>query len=95
MSAYSITCGYSLGAGLLALWLFLRYPQLGPKTLGSAALTIGGAQLLLLVTGEATAAAQDAAGTVVALVAVFLPLLVFPFWAALRLIHVINNRFNA
>jgi hypothetical protein len=95
VSAHSITCGYALGAALLALWLFLRYPRLGPKTLGSAALTIGGAQLLLLITGQATAAAQDAAGPVVALVAVFLPLLVFPFWAALRLIHVINNRFSA
>jgi hypothetical protein len=47
------------------------------------------------MTGKATAAAQGAAGPIVALVAVFLPLLVFPFWAAIRLIHVANNRFNA
>ena len=92
VSAQSIACGYGVGAALLAMWLFFRYPRLGPSTLGGAILTVGCAQLLLLVTGKATAAAQGAAGSVVALVAVFLPLLVFPFWAALRLIHVTNNR---
>jgi hypothetical protein len=94
VTAHGVACGYGLGAALLALWLFLRYPRLGPNTLGNAVLTVGCAQLLLLMTGTATAAARGAAGPVVALVAVFLPLLVFPFWAALRLIHVTNNRFK-
>lgn len=92
VNAQGIACGYGLGAALLALWLFFRYPRLGPSTLGSAILTVGCAQLLLLITGKVTAAAQAAAGPVAALVAVFLPLLVFPFWAALRLIHVTNSR---
>lgn len=96
MNAQGVACGHGLGAALLALWLFLRYPRLGPSTLGSAILTLGCAQLFLLIIGKATAAAaQAAAGPVVALVAVALPLLVFPFWAALRLIHVTNNRFKA
>jgi hypothetical protein len=95
VTAQSIACGFGTGAALLALWIFFRYPRLGPKTMGSAILTVGCAQLLLLVTGKATVAAQSAAGPVVALVAVFLPLLVFPFWAAVRLIHVTNSRFNA
>jgi len=95
VNAQGIACGYGLGAALLALWLFLRYPRLGPNTLGSAILTVGCAQLLLLTTGKATAAAQGVAGPVVALVAVFLPMLVFPFWAAVRLIHITNNRFKA
>ena len=95
MTAQSVACGFGTGAALLALWIFFRYPGLGPKTMGSAILTVGCAQLSLLVTGRATVAAQSAAGSVVALVAVFLPLLVFPFWAAIRLIHVTNNRFNA
>jgi len=95
VTAQSIACGFGIGAALLALWIFFRYPRLGPKTMGSAILTVGCAQLLLLVTGKATAAVQSAAGSVVALVAVFLPLLVFPFWAAVRLIHVTNSRFNA
>ena len=95
MSAQGVVYGYALGAALLALWLFLRYPRLGPKTLTTAILTVGCAQMLLLITGAATTAAKGAAGPVVALVAVFLPLLVFPFWAALRLIHVANNHFNA
>ena len=92
LSAHGIACGYGLGAALLALWLFLRYPRLGPHTLRSAMLTVGCAQLSLLMTGSVTAAARVAAGPVVALVAVFLPLLVFDFWAALRLIHVTNSR---
>jgi hypothetical protein len=95
MSTQGVVYGFALGAALLALWLFLRYPRLGPKTLTSALLTVGGAQLSLLITGAATAAAKVAAGPIVALVAVLLPLLVFPFWAALRLIHVTNNHFNA
>jgi len=95
VNGQGIACSYGLGAALLALWLFLRYPRLGPNTLGSAILTVGCAQLSLLMTGKATAAAQGAAGPLVALVAVFLPLLVFPFWAALRLIHVTNERFKA
>ena len=95
LSTHGVVYGYGLGAALLALWLFLRYPRLGPSTLTSALLTVGCAQLLLLVTGAATAAAKGAAGPVVALVAVLLPLLVFPFWAALRLIHVANGHFNA
>jgi lipopolysaccharide export LptBFGC system permease protein LptF len=94
LNAHIIVGGYGLGAALLALWLFFRYPRLGPSTLGSAILTVGCAQLLLLMTGKATAAAQGVAGPVVALVGVSLPLLVFPFWAALRLIHVANNRFK-
>lgn len=95
VSAQAVACGYGVGAALLALWLFVRFPRLGPSTLRTAILTVGCAQLLLLMTGKATAAAQGAAGPIVALVAVFLPLLVFPFWAAIRLIHVANNRFNA
>jgi hypothetical protein len=88
LNAHVIGYGYALGAALLAFWLFLRYPQRGPRTLKGAFSTVGCAYLLLLVTGAATAAAQDAAGPVVALVAVFLPLLTFPFWAALRLFQV-------
>jgi hypothetical protein len=95
LNAQGVACSYGLGAALLALWLFLRYPRLGPSTLGSAILTLGCAQLFLLIIGKATADAQAAAGPVVALVAVALPLLVFPFLAALRLIHVTNNRFKA
>jgi hypothetical protein len=95
VNAHGIACGYGLGAALLALWLFFRYPRLGPNTLKSAVLTLGCAQLLLPVTGTATAAVQGFTGSVVALVAVFLPLLVFPFWAALRLIHVTNKFFEA
>jgi hypothetical protein len=88
LSAQVIANGFALGAAALAFWLFLRYPRLGPRTLRGAFLTVGCAYCLLLVTGAATTAAQDAAGPVVALVAVYLPLLTFAFWAGLRLLQV-------
>jgi hypothetical protein len=88
MNAHVIAYGYAFGAAVLAFWLFLRYPRLGPRTLKGAFLTVGSAYGLLLVTGAATAAAQGAAGPVVALVGVYLPLLTFAFWAGLRLFQV-------
>jgi hypothetical protein len=87
LNGHLIAGGYAVGAALLALWVFLRYPRLGPRTIRSASLTVGCAYLLLLVTGTATAAADGAAGPIVALLAVYLPLLMFPFWAGLRLLH--------
>ena len=97
MNPHLIACGYALGAALLALWVFLRCPRLGPQTLRSASLTAACSYLLLLMTGTATAAVEGAAGPVAALIGVYLPLLMFPFWAALRLLHVTlatTNRFK-
>jgi hypothetical protein len=98
VNAHIIACGYAFGAALLALWLFLRCPRFGPQTLRGASLTVAGSYVLLLITGAATGAAEAAAGTVVALLGVYLPLLMFPFWAALRLLHVAlatTNRYKA
>jgi hypothetical protein len=79
--------GYAVGAALLALWLFVRFPDQGPRTLRSAGLVVFGACGLLYVTGPTMRAADAAAGPFVALLAVFLPLLMFAFWSALRLVR--------
>lgn len=98
LSANAIANGYAVGAAMLALWLFLRYPQVGARTVRGAFFVVACAYVSLLATGPATAAAQSVAGPVVALVSVYLPLLTFAFWAGLRLLHVALasvNRYSA
>jgi hypothetical protein len=36
LSASAIANGYAVGAALLALWLFIRYPNRGPQTFRTA-----------------------------------------------------------
>jgi hypothetical protein len=99
MNAHVIANGYALGAGLLGLWLFARYPRFGPRTLRAATVTLACAFCLLMLTGPVTAAAKDAAGPVAMLLATYLPLLTFAFWAALRLLNAVvataGGRFGA
>ena len=72
---------------MLALWLFVRLPNRGPQSFKSAGLVVFGACGLLLAAGPATGAADAVAGPVVALLAVFLPVLLFAFWSAWCLVH--------
>lgn len=87
LNAQVIANGYALGAGLLGLWLFARYPRFGPRTLRSATVTLACAYCLLMVTGPVTAAVKSAAGPIVMLLAAYLPILTFAFWAGLRLLN--------
>jgi hypothetical protein len=99
LSSSVIANGYAVGAALLSLWLFLRFPNQGPQTFWSAGLVVFSACGLLFLAEPITAAAQALAGPVVALLAAFLPLLMFAFWAALRLLRAMivatGGRFNA
>lgn len=92
MSATVIANGYAVGAALLAAWLLVRYPRTGARTLPGALMTSACAYVLLLSTGRATAAAQAAAGPAVGLLAVFLPMLTFAFWAGFRLLRLTASR---
>ena len=85
LSASAIANSYAVGAALLALWLFVRFPTRGPRTFRSAGLVVVCAYGLLVVAGPATGAAQAFAGPVVALLVAFLPLLTFAFWSGIRL----------
>ena len=87
LSANALSLVYALGAVLLGLWLFFRYPAFGPRTL-KAALLVAVAYCLLLATGVATAAIQTLAGPTVALLCAYLPILTLVFWSALHLLRV-------
>jgi hypothetical protein len=71
--------------------------MIGPRTLTGAAFTLLSSCCLLRTTGAATAVVRDAAGPVLALLTVALPLFTFCFWAALRLVNAFlttSNRFK-
>jgi hypothetical protein len=82
-----IALAYALGAALLGLWLFVRYPALGPRTFKAAFLLVACAYLVLLATGPATAATETVAGPAVALLFAYLPILTFAFWSAVHLLR--------
>jgi hypothetical protein len=85
---------YALGAAALALWLVLRFPLLGPRTLKGAFILLACACCGLLVTAGATAAVEAVAGRVAALVGVYLPMLTFAFWTGFRLLRVTLTLFE-
>ena len=87
LSASAIANGYAVGAALLALWLFVRFPNRGPRTVRWAGLVVVCAYGLLIGAGPAAGAAKAVAGPVVALLGVFLPLLTFVFWSGIRLLR--------
>ena len=87
LSPNALSLAYALGAALLGLWLFVRYPSFGPRTLKAAFLLVAFAYCLLLTTEPATAAIQALAGTTVALLCAYLPILTLVFWAALHLLR--------
>jgi hypothetical protein len=87
MSPAATANGYAIGAALLALWLFVRFPAFGPRTFRGGLLLMGAACVGLLLTGTLTGVAIHAAGTVFGLVAVYLPLLTYAFWAGLRMLQ--------
>ncbi|SRR5258705_13976756 len=72
----------ALGSALLALWIVVARPAMGPRTLRPAFLLCVVAYGLLRATGPAMRAVVDAAGPAVALLVVFVPVLAFAFWSA-------------
>jgi hypothetical protein len=87
VSAHTVAFSYAVGAALLGLWLFARYPTFGPRTMRTSLLLVACAYCMLLAAGPATAEAQALAGTAVALVGVYLPILAFAFWTAVHLLR--------
>ena len=88
LSANALSLLYALGAALLGLWLFFRYPSFGPRTVKSAFLLVAVAYCLLLATGVLTAATEALAGPTVALLCSYLPILTLVSWSALHLLRV-------
>jgi hypothetical protein len=89
VSANTLTNLYAIGAALLALWLLVRYPSLGPRKLRPAIVASAGAVLLewpLLMTLETV---RHSTGPGVALLLIGLPLLTSLFWTSGCLVRVL------
>ena len=82
----------AIGSAFLALWIVVRKPSLGPRTLRPAFLLCAIAYGLLRATGPLMKAVVDAAGPAVALLVVFVPILAFAFWSAGMLMRAVMSR---
>lgn len=82
---------YAVGAGALALWLVVRFPSFGPKTV-TTALLLGLAALAGMRFAEGMidpVAQRGPYGVVAALLLVILPALTAMFWAAAMLLRLL------
>jgi hypothetical protein len=73
--------GYAIGSALLALWVVVGRPSLGPSNLRSSFILCAVAYGLLRTTGPLMRLLVDAGGPVAA-VLVVVPILAFAFWSA-------------
>jgi hypothetical protein len=76
-----LAIGCAIGSALLALWVVVKKPSLGPDTLRPSFLLCAIAYALLRVTGPLMRLAIDAAGPPAAMLVV-VPILAFAFWSA-------------
>ena len=87
LSLQAVACAYAVGAALLGLWLYARFPALGPRSLRAAVVLVGCAYCVLLVAGPATGAVKTLAGTPFALLCVVLPIFTFAFWTGIQMLR--------
>jgi hypothetical protein len=82
-----LSFGFALGAAMLGVWLALRYPHYGPRTVKSGLGLLACACGTALLDGRLTGVVRGVAGPGVALFCVDLPMLVFAFWTASQLVR--------
>jgi hypothetical protein len=82
VSSGSVVSLYAVGASLLAFWLVVRYPAVGPQSIQSAMFVVVAVFLVQSPVMLLVGPVQLAAGAPVALLAVVLPSLVTLFWSA-------------
>jgi hypothetical protein len=82
-----LSFGFVLGAAMLGVWLAIRFPGYGPRTVRSGLGLLACAAGAALLDSTLTAQAETLAGSGVALFCVDLPLLVFAFWTASQLVR--------
>lgn len=87
MAVSELSFGFALGAALLAVWLALRFPHYGPRTIKSGLGLLACACAAALLDATLTTKVQSLAGPGVALFCVDLPMLVFTFWTASQLVR--------
>jgi hypothetical protein len=82
VSSASVVSLYAVGAAILAFWLVVRFPALGPQSLRSAVLVVVAVFVVQSPAMLLVGPVQATAGPPAALLAVILPSLVTLFWSA-------------
>lgn len=87
MEVSELSFGFDLGAAMLAVWLALRFPAYGPRTVKSGLGLLACACGAAILDGTLTGKVRGVAGPGVALFCVDLPMLVFAFWTTSQLVR--------
>lgn len=82
----------AIGSALLALWIVVERPSMGPSTLRPAFFLCAAAFGLLQVTRPLMKVVIDAAGPAAALLVVVVPIFAFAFWSAGVLMRAVISR---
>ena len=96
MDVHSILFVYACGAAVLAVWLVVRFPKFGPRSvIGSTGLLIGAFAVAAVVPGviQWLVAGGSAVAGFFALVGLVLPTLALMFWAAVLLFRACADLF--
>ena len=89
MTLPTLIAALAIGAALLALWCFVRWPRLAPATARGAVLhaILAFGAMQLAATGLGVAAETSLNGAVLALIALVVPALTYAFLAALWMLR--------
>jgi hypothetical protein len=84
MDGNTILLGYCLGGAALALWLLVRFPDLGPRRLVSVIVAVVAVAVALALSTPIFSALVDAGrlGVLLGLLLVVLPALTLAFWVS-------------
>jgi len=89
--------GCGIGSALLALWMLLRFPTLGPKGFVGSMVACGAATILTSVIAPAMRLVISAAGPAAAMLLVAVPILTYAFWSGgvlLRVLATLRSAFR-
>jgi hypothetical protein len=89
----TLILGFGVGGALLAFWLAVRFPRLGPKTIGYGFLLLGlGLCTITALPVPAMALVHASYATrFIASFALLLPVLTFAFLATLWLVRLVHD----
>jgi hypothetical protein len=88
MSVELFVAALALGAALLALWLYARFPSLAPKSAAWTLVNLVAAGLVLYLVPDASSSLEAAVRTAFLLV---LPGLVYVFLASIWMLRLMQN----
>jgi hypothetical protein len=78
---------FLVGAAGLGLWLVVRFPSFGPRTVAQSLLLVMGAFVVMSATDGLTTTVASSDGPAAALLLVVLPTLTLVFWACACLVR--------